>query len=111
MKIYKCSYTIFDDEGEQTNTSTTIIASNKDDAYRKLLSHYFHHEIAHVRIDEVKAKIKTRAADLWDYKMMRLNEMIERRKKRKAEWNKLSLDEREIKISRIVSRRIEQYYR
>ena len=111
MKIYKCSYTIFDDEGELTNTSTTIIASNKDDAYRKLLSHYFSHEIANVRIDEVKTKIKTRAADLWTFKMEMLNEMIERRKKRKESWNKLSLDERELKISRIISKRIEEYYR
>jgi hypothetical protein len=111
MKIYKCSYTIFDDEGELTNTSTTIIASNKDDAYRKLLSHYFSHEIANVRIDEVKTKIKTRAADLWTFKMEMLNERIERRKKRKALWDSLSPEQKELNICRIASRRKEEYDR
>lgn len=111
MKKYRTRFRIFDDEGETADTSTVITASSKDDAYRKLLSNYYNHEIGNVVIDEIRINIKTKAAEAWEYYLMRLNDMIDRRKKRKESWNKLSLDERELKISRIVSRRIEEYYR
>ena len=111
MKKYRARFRIFDDEGETTDTSTVITASNKDDAYRKLLSHYYNHEIGNVVIDEIRINIKTKAAEAWEYYLTNLNMRLERRKKRKESWNKLSLYERELKISRIVSRRIEEYYR
>jgi hypothetical protein len=111
MKRYRARFRIFDDEGETIDTSTVITAGTKDEAYRNLLSHYYNHEIGNVVIDEIKISIKTKAAEAWEYYLTNLNMRLERRKERKESWNKLSLDERELRISRIVSKRIEQYYR